>query len=356
MKNLKSALASLMLIASASTALAADATKVQVLEASARQETQLLSLTGTIEAKQHAALAPLQAGLIAQLEVEVGDIVEKGQKLLVLDSKLAQLAVKQAEAMKSAAQAEVREAERLYEEVIVLSKKQLVAETLLGERISGLEIAKAKLGEASAQLASQQELLSRHTLYAPFSGVIAERQVDLGEWVTQQTPVLTLVEQKGKRLNVKIPQEYFVALNQQKTTPVKVTPDFTRGSAFDAQLDTLVAVASNNSRTVTGLINLPDQAEFVVGMSARADISLSASNQLLVWLPKSAVKQHPDGGRSVFTVINNKANRLLVKVVETNGEQVAIEAISTNEPFIVSGVELLKDGDLVTIEKRVGAL
>lgn len=324
---------------------------VDVYQAKASQTSQSLSLTGTVEAKQHAELATLESGVVESLYVEVGDVVEKGQKLLSLDAKLAKLNVERVKALKAAAQAQKTEAERLYKEVVSLSKQQLVAETLLNERLSALAIAKAELSRVDAELAQALEVLSRHTLIAPFSGVIAERQIDVGEWVTQQSSVLTLVEQQSLRLKVAIPQEYYQQLNASGDVSVVVTPDVAGASSITAKLNRLVGVAANSSRTVTGLVYLPNNAALVVGMSAKASVYLPASETTQVWLPKSAIKQHPDGGRSVFVVDNNKASRVLVKVAKTDGNLVAVTGTSADKPFVVSGVELLRDGDRVQVNK-----
>ncbi|WP_440875947.1 efflux RND transporter periplasmic adaptor subunit [Thalassotalea sp. PLHSN55] len=331
-------------------------TTVDVYHAEVSDTKQILSLTGTVEAKQHADLAVLQQGLVAQYFVEAGDTVSQGQKLLTLDTKLAELSLAQVKAQKAAAEAEKAEAQRLYSEVITLSKKQLVAETLLGERLSALAIADAELGRVNAELAEKKEMLARHTLYAPFAGVIAQRHIDLGEWVTQQTPVFTLVEQQNMRLNIAIPQEYFAQLNGQQNVTVKVTPDFAGATAIEARLNRLVGVANNSSRTIIGLVELPENAPLVSGMSARADLRLPASSQPLLWLPKSALKQHPDGGTSVFIVENNQAKRKLVKVVNRQGNLVSVSGADANKPFVISGIELLQHGDAVKVNLVKGQL
>lgn len=345
-------------VAFISSVLAQDSINVDVYQAEAVQNQNILSLTGTVEAKQNADLAPHRSGVVEQIFVEVGDRVVKGQKLLALDAKLSQHSVTQSQALKAAALAQKDEAERLYHEVVKLSKKQLVAETLLAERLSALEIARANLNRAKAELNQQQEVLARHTLYAPFAGVIAQRQIDVGEWVTQQTAVFTLVEQTQLRLKLAIPQEYFKQLNTANSTgqtiEVVVTPDFTQASAVNASLNRIVAVANNRSRTITGLVDLPEHANLVAGVSASADIKLPAEKQKWVWLPKSAIKQHPDGGNSVFVLENNQAKRVLVKVVKKQGLQVAITGADADKPFVMSGVELLKDGDAVKVNQTMG--
>ncbi|QOL24821.1 efflux RND transporter periplasmic adaptor subunit [Thalassotalea sp. LPB0316] len=316
-----------------------------------------LDLTGTIEPKHRSNVAPLQAGVIDALFFEVGDKVEQGQKLLSLDSTLAKLDVEQAKAVMLAKQTQFKEAERLYQEVVALSKRELVAKTLLNERLAQVELAKAALAEAKATLATAKEIAERHTLYAPFAGVISHRHIDIGEWVSQQTTVLRLVAQKDLRLRVAIPQEYYSQLTNAEGIEVVVVPDFNQVQEIPARLNRIVAVADDQSRSIIGLIDLPSDSSLVSGMSAHAMIALPTQDQTIVWLPKTAIKQHPDGGASVFSVENNRVKRRLVSVVSSQAERVAVTGLSAELQVVISGVELLKDNDTVTVNNKLsGAL
>lgn len=337
-----------------STSAMARVTQVDIFKPETAQNYQVLSLTGTIEAKQNANLAPLQSGVVAKLFVEQGDQVVKGQKLMALDAKLAELSLAQLKAKVAAAITSKEEADRLYKEVVDLSKKQLVAETLMSERFSTYQVASAQLAQANAELSHQQEVFNRHTLYAPFNGVIADRNLDLGEWVTQQTNAFTLVEQDNLRLKISIPQEYYAQLANQSNVAVAVMPDSIQSNTIEASLNRLVAVASDSSRTFIGLVDLPKYAGLVAGMSAQAQINIPASNQNMLWLPKTAIKQHPDGGRSVFAAIDGKAQRYLVKVVKQQGNRVAVTGAPADLSFVVSGVELLNQGDALTTNQVDG--
>lgn len=333
---------------------------VDAIYAKGDKASQTLILTGSVEAKQHAALASLQAGLVSTIDAEAGDVVEKGQLLLSLDAKLAELQLAQSEASKASAIAKKNEAQRLYQEVTELSQKQLVAKTLIAERLSALEVANADLVKANAEIAQQQEIVARHHLYAPFSGVIASRSINLGEWVTQSSAAFTLVGTDSLRVKVAIPQEYLVMLNGKSAIAVKVFPDFTQSSIgdnpndqevgaapIDATLDRIVPVANTRHRAIDAFISLPSSSSLMAGMSVRVEIILPSSEQTFIWLPKSAVKQHPDGGKSIFTVENNQAKRVLVTAVKETGSKVAVAGAEPDQLYILTGIELLKDGDLV---------
>ncbi|MEP1552445.1 MAG: efflux RND transporter periplasmic adaptor subunit [Paraglaciecola sp.] len=327
----------------------AEPISVQVVNPKVSQQTESLLLIGTVEAPQSSALASLQAGLIASLLVEKGQAVEKGQTLMTLDSQLIELGVQQAQAELEAAMAAQQESKRLYQESLKLSQQQLAAETLIAELKANVTIANAEVRKANTQLQLQQSMLSRHTLRAPFAGLITARYVNIGEWVTQQTPIFQLVSQDNLRLAVSIPQEYYRALSSSKNIMVAVTPDFIDATSIPAKLNTVVNSAANISRTLIGLIELPSDAGLLVGMSAQAEINLPSSERAIAWVPKSAIKQHPDGGNSVFTLVKNQAKQVSISIVENDGELVGITGIAGQLPVVISGVAVLKNDALVTV-------
>lgn len=327
----------------------ADVKPVDVFYPDAETHQQTLLLSGSVEAVQHAQLASLQNGRVESLKVDVGDEVEAGQALLVLDATLAELALDEAKAALEVAKVNLKEAQRLYQELVNLSKQQLVAQTLLAERRAQFASAKAEVMRQRSTVALQQETVNRHTLYAPFTGIISARSADLGEWVTPQTSVLTLVQHNQLRLKIAIPQQYYALVSGKKHVAVNIIPDVTGMGSIHVQMSRLVAVSDPQNRTLTAFVNLPASSGLIAGMSANAEVILPDSQQPLVWLPKTAIKRHPDGGSSVFAVNNNKVQRVLVEIVEQRNDKVAIFQNTPGRGYVVSGVELLQDGADVSV-------
>ncbi|WP_154222922.1 efflux RND transporter periplasmic adaptor subunit [Marinicella rhabdoformis] len=343
------------LIIGCSVAMAQDPIKVDAIYPQPLGSGQNIVLTGTVEAKQNARLAPLESGLVAALNVEVGDNVTQGQVLLSLNSKLMELEVQGALAEVEVAEVDRQESKRLYAEAQRLSEKNMVAKTLIDERASMVASTEAELARVIASLNLQQERLKRHRLLAPFDGVIGQRNVDVGEWVTPQTAVLTLVAQNDLRLVVAIPQQYYSRLITHAEVSIKVIPDAAGSAPFAAKLSRLVPVSDSTTRTFTAQIDLPDSQNLVAGMSARAEIALPDGDQVAFVLPRYAIKQHPDGGSSVFVVENNTAKRIVTSYTTLPDDKVAVYNLPADQAYIITAVELLQEGMPVTVNVISGS-
>lgn len=334
-----------------STALAQQPIKVNAVSPNPIEQSQTIELSGTVEAKHQSQLATLESGRVKQLSVEVGDVVSKGQELLRLDSELAELQVVGAAAEVKAAELNLQESKRLYEEVQRLSVQQAVAKTLIAERAALLANAEAQLAQVNASHRLQQERLNRHSLKAPFDGVIAVRHIDLGEWITPQDAAFTLVDQGDLRLTIEIPQQYYNTLRHSAEIKVNVLPDASGVEPFVASLSRLVPVSDSQTRTLAAQIDLPDSESsgLVPGMSANAVLTFPDSLQHAVLLPRSAIKNHPDGNSSVFVVENNRAKRVVTDYKTMSNGQVAVYNQPPNQVYVVTGVELLTDGQPVNV-------
>jgi RND family efflux transporter MFP subunit len=307
-----------------------------------------LTLTGTIEAKQSAQLAPLAPGRVEEIPVEIGDIVKKDQILLRLNNRLAQLEVDGARANVNALQIAEVEAKRLFNEAVALSDKQVVPQTLISERRALVASSQAQLAQAKAALSLQKELLDRHTLRAPFDGVISLRNVDVGEWINQQSMPFTLVADNNLRLSVAVPQEYYGRLAKQQNIAAKVLVETNSNNYAQASITRFVPVSDPTTRAFVAQIDLPESLNIAVGMSAQAQIVIPNTASSAIILPRSAIKQHPDGGSSVFVLENGKAKRIITPYTVLANNMVSIPNQPANLPYILTAIELLQDGTPVT--------
>lgn len=315
-----------------------------------------ISLSGNVEALNNSQLTILEEGIVKSIKVDAGDAVVKGQTLIELDDTLAKIQLAQAKSTLDSAKIQYQENVRLLNEIQALAQKQVIAETLLSERKANLALSKALMTQEQAKLDLQKEILKRHTLVAPFSGVIAQRNIDVGEWVSQQDPTFQLVSNDSLRIFINIPQEYFNQIQSSTSIKALVIPDSSPTDIITLNLSQFVTVSNPISRTFQARVDLPKDTQLVPGMSAKVKLSLSGKQATQVTLPKTALKRHPDDSYSVYSVINTKIKRLAVQLVQTNFDQVTVVGVPDNAAIIVSGSELLVDGTSVVIKDNKGVL
>ena len=157
---------------------------------------------GTVKACRRARLAPATGGQVATLPVHEGDEVENGQILMVIWNKDLEARVRLAESEELAASARVQEA-CLNAEVAKREaerQQRLAAQKLVSEEIVDRATTEAKAREAGCQAArAAREVsrasteaaradLARTVLTAPFDGIVAEVNAELGEYVTPSPP------------------------------------------------------------------------------------------------------------------------------------------------------------------------
>ncbi|SEI08543.1 RND family efflux transporter, MFP subunit [Rheinheimera pacifica] len=308
-----------------------------------------LVLSGSLTAQQDASLSSRTAGLVAELLVDAGSTVKKGQPLLKLDTALAQHELAQRQAALSAAQVLQTERLRLVTEAEKLTEQQLFPQTELSLRRAALAEADAMLQQAKAEQQQQQEIVARHTLTAPFAGVIAQRTTDVGEWVALGTPVLQLVSLAPLLLDVQVPQEYFAALSALRR--IEVRADMLPAEKLSAKLLATVPVGSSSARSFLARLEVTDgQQVLLPGTSASATFYFERDDATVLVVPPDALLRHPDGNFSLFAIRDNKAYRHNVTLGRSSEQGVEIlSGLPKGQAVVVRGNETLRDGQAVRV-------
>ncbi len=193
---------------------------------------------GTVEWIEKSDVSAFQEGVLDRMELEVGDVVERGGTIGTLHDEIARLAVKKAEVGASGV-AEVAKAQAQEELAIAVlaTTNRLrsidirhVSREEVQKNEAEVKVAAAMVLEAKerqklyqAELELAQRALAEHTITAPFDGVITERYKHPGESVRANEPVVRIGEVGRLRLFVWIPIEY--AYRVRVGAPVEVTPN-----------------------------------------------------------------------------------------------------------------------------------
>ncbi len=320
---------------------------VVVQEMAVRQE---LQIAGSVAAVRASSLSPATAGLVAELLVDAGDRVDRGDVLLRLDDELARFQVASDESTARRAEQAAADARRRLAEARELVEKQTIAETAVRDLESEVIEDEAELARAAAVAGLSRATLERHTLRAPFDGVISARTTDLGEWVTPGATVLQLVSTEQLTADLQVSEAYLGAIEMG----APLTLRFSGGELVPARVAATVPVTDPTARTflVRARVEEPHRSMYP-GVSVTASISL-ATGRTRTAVPRDAVLRYSDG-RSVAWVVETvdgveRADERLVDTGLSFDGLVEIRSgVEAGERVVVVGNESLRDDQTVRV-------
>lgn len=260
---------------------------------------------GTINACRRSKLSMPMGGRVEKLLVTEGDHVRAGAILLEVwnDDREAQLAQVTAGAAATASREQqsclqAEQALRDEQRSSQLEQQNLVSRDLLEQSVTRRRVAdaacaaaRADLGNARAQIRVQQALLEETRLRAPFAGVVAEVNGEIGEYVTPSPPgvatppAVDLIDDSC--LYVTAPIDEVDAAQVRTGLPVRVTLDAFRGRSFAGTVTRIapyVLDKEKQARTVdveVKLTEVPKDVLLLVGYSADVDIVLAVQKNAL---------------------------------------------------------------------------
>ncbi|CAL8980672.1 Multidrug resistance protein MdtA [Rhodoplanes serenus] len=268
-----------------------------------------LSASGYVVARRKATVAAEITGKVTEVLVEEGMVVEQGQvvariysKLVETDLALSRSRSTAAEAAVNAITADLAEAERIFTRTESLSQKNFASEADLTRTRARVHVLRAQLAQAQAQLATARletqrwsEVLEQHSVKAPFAGVVVDRSAQAGEMVSPmsaggsftRTGICTIVDMASIEIEVDV-NEAFIG-RVQKGGAVRATLDAYPDWTIPAYVIAIVPTANREKATVKVRIGLrekdprvlPDMAVkviFVENETAAAPSPASASS------------------------------------------------------------------------------
>lgn len=343
-----------LLFAMAGPAGAAKAPPVALTTAETRPIIRELSLTGSLSSPQWARIAPEVAGRVTDIATEAGDSVRAGDKLLQLDSELGRIDLRQAEAAKREAEAELANARRRLREAERLAERESIAQTDLEGRRSEVQRLEAVLARRQAEQAFQAALVARHTLKAPFAGVINRRMIDLGERADPAEPVFELVATDHLWLDLEVPQGSFGEVSEG--TPVRIRFDAMPDQLREETVTRVIPVSADSSRTFRARIDLDNRdRRLIPGMSARATLRIETDREGVV-IPQDGLLRYPDG-RTVVWIAEGDGDERTVREqrvrtgLKFDGSIAILDGLEPGTQIVTEGNEALQDGQTVRVAR-----
>jgi multidrug efflux system membrane fusion protein len=181
---------------------------------------------------------------------------------------------------------------------VSLERAKLLAQRQAGPQQT-VDQAQSQLDQARAQIIKTQAIIAQKLIRAPFAGRLGVRQIDLGQYLSQGTTIVTLTELDELYVNFTLPSTMRAAIVLGQT--VNITADAFPGRAFTARIATLEPQIRADTRTmmVQATMANPDEA-LLPGMFVNAAVVLPAERDQVV-LPETAV-DYTLYGDSVYVV------------------------------------------------------
>lgn len=316
------------------------AVRVRVLTVRPEAVTDTLDLAADLRPYRRAVLAAEVPGTVEALRVEEGERVGRGELLAAVDTRALDQALAEAEALFGQAEDEHRRARALFE-------KRSVTRSDLVEAETARDVAEARLASARLQL-------EKSRLEAPWAGTVAERRVEVGDYVVPGQAMFELVEVRRLKVVAPVPAADvpFVEVGEPVTIQVSSRP----GETFQGRVVRLGAELDPGSRTLSLEAELDNlDGRLKPGMLARLRIPRRAFPDALL-VPLDAVMDLEDA-RAVYVVDGeapprgpHRAARREVTLGPALGERVVVlSGLSPGDRVIVDGQGRVAPGQRVEV-------
>jgi membrane fusion protein (multidrug efflux system) len=307
-----------------------------------------LEAVGSLRAVLGADLSLEVAGVVDTITFNSGDDIEQGKLLLKLR---AGDDVAKLESLRAVAELN----EITYERDQKQFKMQAVSQATL-------DTDAANLKNAKAQVVQQQAILDKKFLRAPFDGHLGIRAVDLGQYLSAGTPIVTLQALDPIFVDFFVPQQSVDHVRLGQTVTVKV--DAFKDQSFAGEISALNPKADAGSRNVQirAALKNPDH-KLLPGMYATVDIATGAP-QSYITLPQTAISFNPYGD-TVYVVDSKAADaagkppqliarQTFVTTGPTRGDQVAVlKGIDEGDLIVTAGQIKLHNGSTILIDNSI---
>ncbi len=276
---------------------------------------------GVVEAVNQATLSAQTAGRVLELPFDVNDYVEAGQVVVRFTDVEQVSASRRASAALSATQADAAEAELSYRRTEELVGKQLLARASLDQARARRDAALAALESARAGVSEAGEQVDYTVIKAPYSGILTERLVEVGESVRPGQPLVSGLSLDQLRVNVEVPQSDIVAIRENSAAAV-LLPD---GRRIEASGVVIFPYADPKTHSFRIRVELPKaNTGLQPGMTVKTAFKTGEAKRILI--PASALVSRSEV-TAVYAV--DPANRVSLRQVRVGhrlGDRVEIIA------------------------------
>ncbi len=289
----------------------------------------MLQVSGVTNADKASVLAARTSGVIAALPVAKGSAVEDGDLIMALDGPEKYTAIQAAESL-------LEQREKAAE-----ADQKLLASGQVGRL--RIDASQAELVAARSALDAARAEVDRLEVRAPFAGIVDDVMVEAGAWVQPGTNVASIIALDPIIATGEISEQNLPMVSVGGTAEVT----FSDGSTADGVIRYIRREASDLTRTFPLEIAVPNpDLKVSAGMSVTIRLEASPVSSILV--PRSVITLGPNGEIGVRIIEEDDTVGFLpVQIVDDTASGLVVEGIEDGTRVIVSGQDLVNDGQSV---------
>ncbi|MDQ7784030.1 MAG: efflux RND transporter periplasmic adaptor subunit [Desulfomonilaceae bacterium] len=321
---------------------------VKAAEVQPANHVRQIRFPGVARAVRRAKLSFTLGERLISRPVDVGDHVEEGRIIAVLDDRRIANSVEEVEAA-------LRELDARIDQILTdHTRFESLVET---DAVSGVELERivekkrvlvASREAAEARLREAKRMLKESILKAPFSATVTEVLIQPGEFATPGAPVVVLSGDGDVEIEVEVPESSILKLSVGN--PVTVDLPLAGKTGLKGKIEYLGKTALGPGRLFPVLVKLDNVSDAAPGMTAEVVFQTEEISALSV--PLSAVIDPGGQSPALFTVREGKVRKVPVEVGEVVGERVTVKGDLEPNQLVVSGGHLsLLDGDSVEVRE-----
>lgn len=343
------------------TVYAQQATPVVVDTVQTVSVSETVAVFGEIVSRQAGPVQVAISAPVSAVHVRVGDRVQQGDLIATLDSSMLELQkntvdarITMAEWASRRAQSQLELAKQQEERFRQLRHSAATSEAQLEDAELALKISQQALGESRAaidqirrELAISEHNISLTKITAPYSGVIVERTIEIGQYMRTGDRVVRIISDHDLEIEAYIPYRYVDQLKVGDT----VDAEFDNGNTFTTQLRAFIPEEHVSTRTRAVRFEFDQNTIddlLAINQNVILNIPVSAEKEALT-VHKDAVLTQQDG-HIVYVVSDGNATPQTIQIGNANGSRFEVVAgLNEGDQVVVRGNERLTPGQMVTI-------
>jgi RND family efflux transporter MFP subunit len=333
--------------AKASTSVAPPVVRVHVDAVAVREQSmpRTLALTGTLRGHRQTDLAANATGRVLETFVERGAEVKKGDLLARLDVRAVALSAAEAQANAALSRAQQGTAKRECERYKRLLEQNAISQAEYDRAADQCEASPLSVAAAEARASAAAQVVSDGSIRAPFGGIVTERYVEAGEYVRQDTKIVSLVAVATLRLELTVPEASVAAVKVGGALSFTVPAYPARTFTGVVRYVSPAIREATRDLAVEAEVDNADRALYP-GMFAAIELLTGESPAPVV--PKAALLAK-EGSTRVFAVVEERLEERVVQTGAARGDLVAVvRGVRAGDRVVLRPTDALLNGQAVT--------